>query len=111
MRTVRIALLAGGALGLLALGYRLGAASVASALTRISYGQFALICAIHGVGVFLDAYGWRFVFVRDRVPFRKLLAARCAGDAINVVSAAASVGGEPIKAWALRHEIPYEESI
>ncbi len=111
MRTVRIILLAAGAVGLLALAYRLGAGSIAAALARIAWWQFGLLCVIHGIGTVIDVAGWRFAFAHDRVPFAKLLAARCAGDAVNVLSAAASVGGEPIKAWVLRHEVPYEESV
>jgi hypothetical protein len=111
MRTMRITLLAAGAQTISERQEPQGAGSIASALTRIAWWQFGLLCAIHGIGVIIDALGWRYAFARDRVPFYKLLAARCAGDAVNVLSAAASVGGEPVKAWVLRHEIPYEESV
>ena len=111
VRTLRLVLLAGGVLLLLVLVYRLGAESIASALSRITWWQFALVCLLQGLNVAVDACGWRYALARDRAPFRKLLAARFAGDAVNVLTAVASVGGEAIKAWVLRREIPYEESV
>src|SRR2546428_3158990 len=108
---LRIVLLAAGALALLALVYRLGAESVASALARVPWWQFGLVCLLQGLSLAADAYGWRYVLARDRAPFHRLLAARCAGDAVNVLTAVASVGGEAIKAWVLRREIPYAESV
>ena len=104
-------LLAAGALVLLVLVYRLGVGDIASALTRVAWWQFVLICVLQGLNVAVDTYGWRCVLARDRAPFRRLLAARCAGDAANVLTAVASVGGEAVKAWVLRREIPYEESV
>jgi uncharacterized membrane protein YbhN (UPF0104 family) len=104
-------LLAAGAVLLLVLVYRLGAADVAGAMSRIAWWQFALICLLQGVNVAIDTYGWQCVLGRDRASFRRLLAARCAGDAANVLTAVASVGGEALKAWLLRREIPYEESV
>ena len=53
----------------------------------------------------------RKIFARDRVPFWTLLLARTAGEAVNLVSALASVGGEAVKAWLLRDEVSYEESV
>jgi uncharacterized membrane protein YbhN (UPF0104 family) len=108
---IRTGLLIAGALVLLGLVYRLGAESVAAALTRVTWWQFLLVCLIHGVNVALDTYGWRYALTTDRASFRKLLAARCAGDAANVLTAVASVGGEAIKAWVLRREIPLEKSV
>jgi len=103
-------LLALGAIVLVVLVYRLGADSVASALTRVTWWQFALICLVHGLNVALDTYGWRYALAHP-TPFRSLLAARCAGDAANVLTAVASVGGEAVKVWVLRHEVPYEKSV
>jgi hypothetical protein len=49
--------------------------------------------------------------VTERPPFPRLLAARCAGQAVNVVTALGGVGGEAIKAWVVRRDIPYEASV
>lgn len=107
-----ILLVAGGAVGLLALVYVVGAEPLVSALTRITWWQFVLICAVHGVSVIADTLGWRYTLVRDRQPrFHRLLAAKCAGEAVNVLTALGSVGGEATKAWLLRREVPYEASV
>src|SRR4029077_6142597 len=85
--SMRALLLGAGGLVLLALVYRLGAASIASTLARITWWQFGLVCALHGLNVAADTGGWKYAIARDGVPFHKLLAARCAGDAMNVLTA------------------------
>jgi len=51
---------------------------------------FGLIMAV-------DTLGWRDAFAYDRVPFPRLIAARIAGEAVNVMTAVAPVGGDAIK--------------
>jgi uncharacterized membrane protein YbhN (UPF0104 family) len=111
MRFVRGLLLLGGALGLVLLVRHFGLESITSALTRVTWWQLGLICLVHGVGMILDTIGWRFTLVAARPPFHRLLAARCAGQAVNVVTALGGVGGEAIKAWLLRRDLPYEASV
>jgi uncharacterized membrane protein YbhN (UPF0104 family) len=111
MRTLRWIAMTAGALVLAVLVYRFGAASVASAVSHVTWAQFALICLVHTMNVGIDACAWRYAFPREAAPYRKLVAARCAGDAVNVVSAVAAVGGEAVKAWLLRSEVPYRESV
>lgn len=111
MRALRIVPLAGGALALILLVRHFGLDSITAALTRIAWWQFVLICLVHGVSMVLDTLGWRFTLVADRPAFAKLLAARCAGQAVNVVTALGGVGGEATKAWLLRRDIPYEASV
>src|SRR5207245_10364182 len=98
MRTLRVILFAAGALGLLALVYHFGAASITSVLTHVSWWQFALICLVHSLNVVVDSYGWRHAISGDGAPFHRLLGARCAGDAVNAVTAVAAVGGRAPKA-------------
>jgi uncharacterized membrane protein YbhN (UPF0104 family) len=111
VRIVRIALLAGGALAVVLLVRHVGLESITNALTRISGGQFALVCLLAGVSMVLDTLGWRSTLVGGRPAFSRLLAARCAGQAVNVVTALGGVGGEAVKAWILRRDIPYEASV
>jgi len=59
----------------------------------------------------LDTLGWRFAFRRDAVPFRSLFAARLAGEAFNMTTPTASVGGEAVKAWFIRPYVPLTESL
>ena len=111
MRTVRTMLLVGGLLALVLLVHHLGAASIAAALAHITWWQFVLITLFHVFNLVVDSAAWRYAFPREAAPFPRLVAARCAGDAINVLSAVAAIGGEAVKAWVLRREIPYEESV
>lgn len=111
VRILRILPLAAGVLALVLLIRHFGLDSVASALTRITWWQFVLICLVYAASLVLDTLGWRFTFVVDQPPFFKLLAARCAGQAVNVATALGGLGGEAIKAWLLRRDLPYEASV
>lgn len=111
MSRVRIALTIGGAALLAWLVWRFGPSAIADALTRITWWQLALIALAHGAALTLDTLGWRYAFPRNRVPFGTLLSARTAGEAVNLVSALASVGGEAVKAWLIRDDVSYQESV
>lgn len=111
MRALRTILFVAGSLILILLVVRLGAGDIVSSLAQVAWWQFALICLVYGLSVGVDTVGWRYAFPRDRVPLHRLLAARAAGEAVNVVTALGSVGGEPVKAWLLRRDVPYEESV
>ena len=65
MRGLRMALIAGGGLGLLALVYCFGAASIAAVLTHVTWWQFVLICLAHTLNVVVDSYGWRYAIAHD----------------------------------------------
>jgi uncharacterized protein (TIRG00374 family) len=107
-----IILIGGGGLGLLALVRHLDASSLAHTVARVTWWQFVLICVVHGVSVLADTIGWRYTLVHGQPPpFHRLLAVKCAGDALNVVTALGGVGGEATKAWLLRRELPYETSV
>ena len=111
MSLLRKVLLAGGVLALVLMVRRFGLGAIASALSRIPWWQFALACLIYGISMVLDTLGWRYTFVGDRPPFGRLLAARCAGQAVSLITAVGGVGGEPVKAWLLRGDLPYEASV
>jgi uncharacterized membrane protein YbhN (UPF0104 family) len=111
-RALPTILMAGGALGSLALIHHVGAGRLTEVLTRITWWQFALICVVHGLSVIADTMAWRYTLGRDRrLPFHRLLAAKCAGEAVNLVTALGSVGGEATKAWLLRRDLAYEASV
>lgn len=61
--------------------------------------------------VAFDTLGWRFAFARDRVGPGHLFFARMAGEAFNMVTPTASMGGEAIKIWLLRGRAPVHESL
>ena len=111
MSRLRLILLLGGAAVLIWLIARIGPAAIIDALARVTWWQLVVICVLHGLALAIDTLGWRYAFAHDRVPYVTLLLARTAGEAVNLVSALASVGGEAVKAWLIRDDVPYEESV
>jgi uncharacterized membrane protein YbhN (UPF0104 family) len=111
VRIGRVLLLAAGVLGFVVLVYLLGAGSIVDVLARITWPAFGLLVVVRGLGVAIDTLAWRFTLTGEVPSFVRLFAAKCAGDAVNAVTALGSVGGEPIKVWLLRRELSYEASI
>jgi uncharacterized membrane protein YbhN (UPF0104 family) len=111
VNTLKRVLLAGGVALLAILVYRVGAGPILDTLGRLTWWQFLLVCLPYALVTAVDTLGWRFAFARDRAPFHRLLGARLAGEAINLVTALGSVGGEAAKAWLVRRDVGYEESV
>jgi len=55
-----------------------------------------------------DTLGWRYAFLSETVPFRPLAASRLAGEAFNMTTPTAAVGGEAVKTWLLRGHAPLD---
>ena len=87
VKALRAALFIGGIAVLAYLVARVGAEPLMSALARLAWWQFVLICLPYGLIMAVDTLGWRYAFVYDRVPFLRLVAARIAGEAVNVMTA------------------------
>jgi uncharacterized membrane protein YbhN (UPF0104 family) len=111
MRALKIVFLVLGVALLGVLLYRVGADPILETLGRLAWWQFILVCLPYVAVTAVDTLGWRFAFARDRAPFGRLLGARLAGEALNVVTAVGSVGGEAAKAWLVRRDVAYEESV
>jgi uncharacterized protein (TIRG00374 family) len=111
MRYLRLVLLLAGCAAVVFLVVRIGVGPLASAFQALTWWQFLLVCLPYALIMAVDTLGWRFAFSRDRVPFLSLLGARVAGEALNLVTAVASVGGEAVKAWLIRRNVSYEESV
>ena len=111
MRSLRVALFVGGIALVAFLIARLGAAALVSALTRLTWWQLVLVCLPYALIMVVDTLGWRYTFAGKPAPYPRLLAARTAGEALNIVTALGSVGGEAVKVWLLRPAIPYAESV
>ena len=80
-------------------------------LARLTWWQLVVVCLPFAVIMAVDTLGWRFAFPRDPAPFHRLYGARLAGEALNLVTAFGSVGGEAVKAWLIRRDVSYEESV
>jgi glycosyltransferase 2 family protein len=111
MRTVKAVFLILGVILLGVLVYRVGAGPILATLGRLTWWQFGIVCLPYAVIMAADTLGWRFAFARDRAPFWRLYGARLAGEALNVVTAVGAVGGEAAKAWLVRRDVTYEESV
>jgi len=111
VRFVKPLLFVAGAVLLAVLIRRVGAEPILATLRALAWWQFVLVCLPHGVILAVDTLGWRFAFAQDRAPFWRLYGARLAGEALNVVTAVGSVGGEAVKAWLVRRDVSYAESV
>jgi uncharacterized membrane protein YbhN (UPF0104 family) len=59
----------------------------------------------------IDTLGFRYAFARTNLPFVTLFGARLAGEALNIITPLASVGGEAMKAWLLRQDAGLGETV
>ena len=111
MRLVKLVLLVLGVAVVALSVHRIGWAPVLAALERLAWWQVVLVCVPYAAIMTIDTLGWRFAFPRDPAPFRRLLGARLAGEALNLVTAVGSVGGEAVKTWLIRRDVDYAESV
>jgi len=111
MRIVRPILLFLGIVLVGILVYLIGGGPILDTLGQLTWWQFVIVCLPYALGMVADTLGWRFAFARDRAPFLRLFGARLAGEALNVTTAVGSVGGEAVKAWLVRQDVSYEESV
>ena len=111
MRLVRLGLLVCGAALFLWLLATIGPGAVIQAFSELSWRLLIILVLPFGLTTLLDTLGWRYAFRRDRVPFRMLLAARLAGEAFNLTTPTASMGGEAVKAWLVKPWAPLAEGL
>jgi|KBSSwiStaDraftv2_1062776.scaffolds.fasta_scaffold03397_16 uncharacterized protein (TIRG00374 family) len=111
MRALKLVLLVLGIAVIAVSVHRIGLTPVLETLARLTWWQFVVVCLPFAVIAAVDTLGWRFAFPRDAAPFHRLYGARLAGEALNLVTAFGSVGGEAVKAWLIRRDVTYEESV
>lgn len=82
---------------------------------QIMQWRFVLVILFYPVIFGLDTLGWRYALSQKGQAIRwdRLFRARLAGEALNYVTPAAWVGGEPVKAHLLykRHGVPLAEGM
>lgn len=111
MTLLRLGLLLLGVGVLVALVLQQDPATVFASIRRLSWGFLVvLVFPVAGV-MFFDTLGWRYAFLRDQVPLAVLLRVRLAGEAFNLVTPTAALGGEVVKAWLLRDRVALESSV
>ena len=111
MRLVRLGLLVCGAALFLWLLATIGPGVIVQAFVDLSWRLLILLVFPFGLATLLDTLGWRYAFRRDTVPFQALLAARLAGEAFNLTTPTASMGGEAVKAWLVKPWAPLAEGL
>src|SRR3984893_4515745 len=89
--------------------HRIGWSPIVEALARLTWWQLVLVCLPYAAIMAVDTLGWRFAFPGEGAPFLRLFGARLAGEALNLVTAVGSVGGEAVKAWLIRRAAGYAE--
>ena len=111
MRALKLVLLVLGIAVIAVSVHRIGWTPILETLARLTWWQLVVVCLPYAVIMAVDTLGWRFAFPRDPAPFHRLYGARLAGEALNLVTAFGSVGGEAVKAWLIRRDVTYEESV
>jgi len=91
--------------------YQIGPGAIWATFRHLGWRLLVLLGFPFSVAVVLDTLGWRVLLRDHAVPFGALLRARLAGEAVNLTTPSASVGGEPLKAYLLRPHVPLTEAL
>ena len=97
-------------LGLLLLGYLVGKVGLDEILHSLNLMKwdFAVVLLVACMWHTTNSIAWSFAFPADafRPQLRTLVMAKLAGEAVNQLTPLANLGGEPLKAYLLRHQAP-----
>jgi uncharacterized protein (TIRG00374 family) len=99
--------------GLAVIGYlirQVGPGLIWDTFRILSWRLLLVLVFPASVVLLLDTVAWRFTFAKSP-RLTPLIAVRLAGDAVNLGTPTASVGGEPVKAWLLRPAIPLHDGL
>lgn len=110
-RFARPLLLAGGAAFVAWLVWDLGPAAVWETIRALSWWLALVLFVPFCAAVVLDTLGWRVLLPGCPAGWAALGAARLAGEAVNLATPTASIGGEPLKAYLLRDRLPIGEGL
>src|SRR5207249_11141139 len=86
-------------------------AVVLASVADLSWRLAVFLCFPVVLVQVFDTLGWRFAFLRESVAFPALVSSRLAGEAFNLITPTAALGGEAVKAWLLRERAPVEASL
>ena len=111
MSALRLTLLALGAAFLGYLVVQVGPEALLTSFHALSWRLLLIIWFPFALIAVLDTLGWRFAFRRNLASFSTLLTVRLAGEAFNATTPTASMGGEPVKAYLLRPQVPLGEGL
>jgi glycosyltransferase 2 family protein len=109
-RAARLLMIVGGAALLAVLVMRNDPRALLDTLAALSWRLLIVLVFPFPLVNLFDTLGWRFAFRRHRVPMHTLYFARLAGEAVNVTTPTASLGGEAVKAWLVRRHVSLESA-
>src|SRR4030095_14840240 len=89
----------------------IGPGAIIQAFRDLSWRVLIILVFPFGLTTLLDTLGWRYAFRGAPRPLPSLPAARRAGEAFNLTTPTASVGGEAVKAWLVRPWAPLAEGL
>jgi len=90
---------------------RAGPREVWASIRELGWRLLIVLAVPFSLAVVLDALGWRVLLREHGVPLTVLAQARLAGEAVNLSTPTASVGGEPLKAYFLRPYTPLSDGL
>jgi putative membrane protein len=111
LRRLRQALLALGVVLLAVLVAKNDPQAILASIAQLSWRLAIVLCFPAMLVTVFDTLGWRFAFLQDVARFPTLFWARLAGEAFNLVTPTAALGGEAVKAWLLRGVVPLDASV
>ncbi len=91
--------------------YQVGPRAVWDSLRTLGWRLLIVLFFPSVAAVVLDTLGWRVLLRDHHIPLHVLARARLAGEAVNLTTPTASVGGEPLKAYLLRPYVPLAEGL
>ncbi len=109
-RWIRLLLAVGGLAAVSYLIVKIGPGAIWRSLSTMGWGLALVLCFPYMLSPALDTLGWRVLFRAPRPSFWIVLRARLAGEAVNLTTPTASVGGEPVKAYLLGRHVPLVEA-
>jgi uncharacterized protein (TIRG00374 family) len=100
--------------GVVLIGYlihRIGPAAILSAFRSLSWRLVLVLIFPTCLVAVTDTVAWRFTFLKPPRSFARLFGVRLAGEAVNMATPTASVGGDLVKAYLLRPGVPLREGL
>lgn len=106
---LRLFLLVVGLLILVFIVWNIGPGRIYEAASQLGPIGLSVLLIPSTIMYVVEAYGWKITLGSSakNIPFWRVLAIRTAGEAVNMTTPTAYIGGEPLKAYLLRrHHVP-----
>ena len=111
---LKLILLIAGLLTLILLVWNIGPERIYETASQLGPTGLCVLLIPSTIMYIVDAYGWKVTLgpSAKNIPFWRVLAIRTAGEAVNLTTPTAYVGGEPLKAYLLtKHHVPMVEGL